>query len=393
MKRINKKIFVLLGLLIALVAFIILSPMLRTSQTARPLSSVGCGAPYHVDGKRILDAHGNTFVPYGVQLDGILFAQTNWRTDGALTYLTHDQLLAAHDFWHSNTVSLQIGSKALFAQAPYDAAYLAALDQTVAWATQLGMNTLLVLQYEGYGNSAQVLPTQDTSAAWRVLASHYKNNAAVFFDLFNEPNPTALSGGDDTESIWSLWQHGGTLAGNVYVGLQQLVDTVRGSGAANLVFVDGLATGEDIALLPAHLITGKNVVYAIHPYLSAQHRTESDWDTWFGNAATGNFPVVADEWSEYQSDANECFSDAPTIVPRFLAYLRRHEIGLLAYALFPGLLIRGWDFRNPTAFDEPTYTCRATPLANFDSRAQGSGQLLKAYFVGNSVQASTCPKG
>ncbi len=390
MEHTKKRVVVLLAFIIAMGVFAFIVPITRHNlQLTRSVRIGNCGAPYHVEGKQILDAKGNTFVPYGVQLDGILLAQTNWRTDDARTHLTYDQLRAAHDFWHSNTVSLQVSSKAFFAQTPYDAEYLAVLDQTVTWAKQLGMNTLLVLQYEGYGNSAQVLPTQDTVAFWRVLAPHYKDTPTVFFDLFNEPNPTSITGGGDTESIWSLWQHGGTLAGNTYVGFQQLVDTVRSSGATNLVFVDGLATGEDIALLPIHTLTGNNIIYAIHPYLSTQHHTESDWESWFGDATTrGNVPIVADEWSEYQSDASECIPDAANIVPRFLTYLKAHAIGLIAYALYPAILIRGWDFHTPTAFDEPVYICHA--VSAIDSRVQGSGQLLKAYFQQNSVQSSMC---
>ncbi|MCL4508202.1 MAG: glycoside hydrolase family 5 protein, partial [Chloroflexi bacterium] len=144
--------------------------------------------------------------------------------------------------------------------------------------------------------------------------------------------------------------------------MQTLVDTIRGQGNPNLILADGLATGEDLNAVPNHLLHGGNVVYAVHPYFNAtQHATAAEWDHWFGDAAA-TLPVVADEWGEYQSSSHgECFPQAPVLVPQFLAYLRRKQIGLIGYALYPGILIRGWNFADPTAFDYPPYTCPNTP--------------------------------
>ncbi len=346
---------------------------------------------YHVVGKHILDSNGNIFVPYGVLIDGILLAQPNWKTAGALTHDTIDQMQAAHDFWHSNTVRLQISSKALFAQSPYDSSYLAKIDQDVQWATQLGMNIIISLQYEGHGNSGQKMPTQDSINFWNVVAPHYANNQRVFFDIFNEPNIKDILGHTDNDAAWSFWQDGGTsIDGKAYVGMQRLVDTIRGDGAQNLILAEGLATGEDIILLPNHTLTGSNIVYAIHPYLNdTNHHSPADWDHWFGNAAAiANFPVVADEWGEYQSTKEECITDAPTVVPRFLSYLKSHNIGLIAYGFWPGTLIRGWDFRNPTTYAQSTTICTIDTSIhpNLAPDAEGAGQLIRQYLIANSSQ-------
>jgi hypothetical protein len=348
---------------------------------------------YHVSGRRILDKKGNVFIPLGVQLEGILMANTDWKTDGALAHLTYDQLRAARDFWHANTVSLQLGSRALFAHSPYDSTYLAAVDRAVSWSGQLGMNIIVVLQYEGFGNSFQLMPTQESVDFWAILARRYAHNPRVFFDVFNEPDPGVLLGTGDNDRAWTFWQDGGTVKGTVYVGFQRLVNTIRKDGAQNLIFADGLAAGEDLQLLPGHTLSGTNIVYAIHPYFDAtQHHTPSDWDRWFGNAvARGNFPVVADEWAEYESGNGECITDAPTVVPQFLDYLKARTIGLVGYAFWPGTLIRGWSFRNPTVYARTTTTCPLkTPDPNFDPHAEGTGELLVQYFAANSTQ-SLCP--
>lgn len=373
-------IHILLSLLFALLSACIAQPAQQSvTNTACPGNTSG----YSVQGAKILDSGGVTFTPYGIQLEGILLAQTNWRTNGALTELTHDQVLAAHDFWHSNTVSLQLGSQNLLDQSPYDASYLATIDQAVTWTTQLNMNIILVLQYQGAGNSGQIMPTQDSVTFWNILAKHYASNSNVFFDVFNEPDASSLFNNNDSDQVWNFWQNGGTANGQTYVGFQQLVTTIRNTGAKNLIFADGLATGEDIRLLPHHTLSGCNIVYAVHPYLDdTQHHTPGDWDVWFGDTASLNrFPVVADEWSEYQSSRGECITDAATVVPQFLSYLKSHQIGLIGYALFPDTLIQGWNFRTPTTINPATYTC-----IDINSGGQGAGQLVQQYLAQNSVQ-------
>ncbi|SRR6266496_3346038 len=380
-------------ILIAAVA-VIVALIVAFPATTKFLQTVLTPVPrtYTVVGKYIIDNQGNVFIPYGVQLDGILMAQYNWATDSALKYLTQSQVQAAHDFWHANTVSLQLGSRAFFDRSPYDKNYLSVADNVVTWAKNLKMNVLFVLQYEGVGNSSQPMPTQDSIHFWDVLSRHYATNANVFFDVFNEPNPAVLLGStSDNSVVWSFWQNGGTVNDINYVGMQQLVNTIRNNGFKNLVFVDGTASGEDINLLPHHTLTGSNIVYAIHPYLSSkQHGTPAQWDAWFGNATTsGNFPVEADEWSQYQdrySSHTGCMTNAPIVVPQFLIYLRSKNIGLIGYALFPGTLIRGWNFTNPTTFDRNPETCPVVSSHDYSSTAQGGGQLLEEYFAAYSKQ-------
>lgn len=148
-------------------------PQLQQSPTAQPTTSpsptANCNTSaslYRVVGKHILDSKGNIFIPYGMQLEGIDIAESGWQTNGALAHLNLNQVQAAHNFWHSNTVSMKVSSTVLFDQSPYNTVYLAAIDQTVHWANQSGMNILLTLQYEGSGNSNQPMPTHDAVHFW-----------------------------------------------------------------------------------------------------------------------------------------------------------------------------------------------------------------------------------
>jgi len=98
--------------------------------------------------------------------------------------------------------------------------------------------------------------------------------------------------------------------------------------------------------------------------------------------------VEADEWSYYErSISRGCMPDAPKVVPQFLSYLRSKNIGVIGYALFPGTLIRGWNFTDPTAFDQAPYICPIhVPFPNYNFNVQGVGQLLANYFVTYSKQ-------
>ena len=149
---------------------------------------------YRVVGKNILDANGQPFVPYGVELPSLWVA--NWRHNRGmqqnLTELEQPALYEiARRIWHANTLDLKIASANLFDQSPYDAAFLQVLGQIVARAHVRGMNIILVLQYES--TTRQPLPSQDSVNFWNVLAQYYRDAPWVWFDVFNEPrNPRGV---------------------------------------------------------------------------------------------------------------------------------------------------------------------------------------------------------
>jgi endoglucanase len=358
----------------------------QAAVAASPTSSAS-GAGYAVVGSQILDPAGAPFTPEGVQLMGPSLAERTWSTNDSQR-ITQAMVQTAHSFWHANTTRLQISSANLLAQSPYAAAYLARIDQIVGWASALDMNIILSLQYEV--TTKQTMPTQDSVAFWQVVAAHYQANPHVFFDVFNEPNPAQLLGQTtDQASVWAFWHDGGVgTDGTHYVGLQQLVDAVRGTGAHNLIFAEGPAWGHDLRLLPSHLLQGANLVYAIHPYLNSGFLlTPTQWDTWFGNfAAAGQAPVVADEWGEFEGQTkNACIATIATLVPQFLRYLAAHRIGLIAFTLAPGVLIRGWSLTTPTQYDVGVAPCGGTAgypkLLDMNPAAQGAGQDIRQFLA------------
>ena len=381
-----KKMIFASSILGSLVVAGVMAGILRVAASP-PQPNLVDTAPYHVDGRRIVDDNGNQYVPYGVHVPALF--EPNWKNSSEYQHFNFEEVQAAHNIWHSNVIDYQVVASNLFPDPNNpdtpDQDYLAAMDTAVSWTNQENMNAILNLQTET--TTHEILPTQTSVHFWQFVAAHYKNNPHVFFDLFNEPR-------DSKDWKMDLWQSGGIDDGVQYVGMQQLVDTVRETGAQNLVFVQGEGGAESLSQLPTHLLSGENIIYAVHPYFSKlQHGSPSDWDNWWGIAAkTVDAPITVTEWNQYQSPDSGCMSNGPELVPTFLNYIKQLNIGLIAWALEPGSLLRGdgnpndaWDWSKPTAFDQPTYTCRShyrylTP----NSTAQGAGQLIMNFFAQNS---------
>lgn len=77
------------------------------------------------------------------------------------------------------------------------------------------------------------MPSTNAIQFWTDVATMYKNNTAIIFDLFNEPYP-----GD-----WGCWLNGGSCSGINYqvAGMQSMLTAVRDAGATNLIMLGGLA--------------------------------------------------------------------------------------------------------------------------------------------------------
>jgi hypothetical protein len=347
---------------------------------------------FHVVGNRILDSHGSPFIARGLEVYDLSSPhwQADLRTDATVGNLSASEFAAAARFWHANVIRMQLAEDDLIRGASLDYAYLNEIDSLVALANADGMAVIISDQTEETSNTPA--PTAESVTFWQDVANHFKSNRSVIFDLFNEWRvPYRDLGGE--QQVWNLWEHGGVdpATGRSYVGMQQLVNAVRSTGAGNLILAQGIAAGEVLDDVNDHQLVGGNIAYAVHPYFSAQEAQDPIglWDSRFGDVS-GTVAVMADEWGEYQSSRGECFPAAPQMVPEFLSYLSSHHIGLVGWALFPGVLVRGWSWTTPTAFDQPTYTCGpAIPFPNLSPTAQGAGQDLWRYFTEEAEHSST----
>ena len=226
----------------------------RTAEATTP-AVVG---PLSTSGNRILQANGAQFVPRGVVLNGL-------ETKPAASTVTQEAVIQAK-VWGANIVRLPLGEQFwLSSNCDYSPGYQTEVDQVVQWITSLGMvalldlhtNTLIGCQAGGPHNMAD---EAQSPIFWSQVAARYGSNPLVAFDLYNEPHDISNQ----------VWMNGGLTVDRYApflaykaAGMQQLYNSVRNSGAENLVIASGLDWANDP---PSQLLTGTNIVYAMHAY-------------------------------------------------------------------------------------------------------------------------------
>lgn len=226
------------------------SSLTRSAPGSRMLSG-----PLRTRGNKILDAQGRVVVLRGLNRPG----QWDTAQPGGLTEHDIDRMKA----WGGNVVRLTLGQQVWMPGCgSYDPLYRAMVDRVVKWITKRGMLAVLDLHYGApscAGTGTNPMPDQRSVTFWRQLATRYKNAPRVAFDLYNEPHGVS-------DRVWRGGGPATSRTGVPYtaVGMQTLLDTVRSTGAANLVLVAGLG---DATTFPSTApLAGRNVVYAVHAY-------------------------------------------------------------------------------------------------------------------------------
>ncbi|MGH3291995.1 MAG: ricin-type beta-trefoil lectin domain protein [Trebonia sp.] len=369
----------------------------------------------HVDRANMVTAAGQVFVPRGFTLSTLEY--TKPYLDGAHAYEsvlseTEAQVDAIAHAWRGNIVRFQIEQDDLVKrEAAGDHRYLSLIRAAVGYAKARGLVVVLNAQTEPSGErdaGNEPLPTQDTVRFWRILRPYYGNDASVIVDVFNEPRPT---GATSVGQYMTLWKYGGRYRGVTYLGQQDLAETLRAGGyAANVLWVeppgnDGLAGltqsvahVQGAAALKAIADPGKflldgvrDVSYSFHhPTVLGVPRTQANWDAQFGDLVRDDELSVNDgEWatrSQYtgfraaNGDSGPCWSDAPTAVPRYFAYLQWLGVGLTAWQLSDG----GPGIGTTAASDPGTFSTTAT-MTNWPgcvtvTPVPGPGALIMAWF-------------
>jgi endoglucanase len=160
---------------------------------------------------------------------------------------------------------------------------------------------------------------------WTSVASTFKGNDAVIFDLFNEPYPDVATG-SETQG-WQCWLNGGSSCpGFSYTvaGMQTLVNAVRSTGASNVIMLGGLTWANDLtqwlAYEPAD--PDHNLVASWHSYNFNGCSTQSCWTSQIARVIA-KVPVIAGEIGE-----NDC---AGTYIDPLTSWLNSENTGYLAW--------------------------------------------------------------
>ena len=229
--------------------------------TTHPGGSTAVTGPLHTSGNRIYDADN-----HAVTLRGTVSEWLDWNSSVPAGSELDDNNVAHMKAWGDNVVRVMLSENYWdSADCAYVPGYASAVDQVVKSITSRGMVAMLDLHNNSTtpcGPSAQqrMADAPGSITFWQSVASRYRGNPLVAFDLYNEPH----------DITWSQWLNGGTLTGaNGFTwqaaGMHQLYNAVRKAGATNLVFVSGNTWANDPPS-GADLIGGSNVVYAAHAY-------------------------------------------------------------------------------------------------------------------------------
>ena len=194
-----------------------------------------------------MSASGGTVLLHGVDRSGTEYACIQgW---GIFDGPSNAASVAAIASWHTNAVRIPLNEDCWLgingAPAAYSgSAYQTAIVNYVKLLNNDGLYAILDLQWTAPGTTQatgqEPMPDQDHSPAfWTSVASTFKNNPAAIFDLFNEPYP---DNNTDTTAAWTCWKLGGSCAGVPYqaAGMQELVNTVRSTGATNVIMLGGV---------------------------------------------------------------------------------------------------------------------------------------------------------
>jgi endoglucanase len=311
--------------------------------TPSPTSTASGPAPQlHVSGNKLVNASGQTVVLHGVDRSGTEYAcvQGNGIFDGP-----NDQAsITAMKNWGVTAVRVPLNEACWNAESYVNAAYagtnyISAIKAYVSLLNANGMVAILDLHWtDGLytGNSAGCSsaeatcqkPMPDAAQAipfWTSVASTFKGNNAVIFDLFNEPYASRATG--STTTGWQCWLSGGTCPGISYqvAGMQSMVNAVRSTGATNVLMLGGEEYSNDLTSWLAYEPTDPdhNLVASWHSYNFNTCSSQSCWTSQVAPVAAA-VPVVAGEIGE-----NDC---ADSYVDPLMTWLDSQGISYLAWA-------------------------------------------------------------
>jgi hypothetical protein len=179
-------------------------------------------------------------------------------------------------------------------------------------------------------NHTYILPNDAQFVFMKELATKYKNHPNVLFDLLNEPK----------DCTWSQWKNGGTVVGTypngtqvtiTSKGMQALLDTVRATGAKNVVIVGGIGWASDLSgIMNGYALddnNGNGIIYSSHIY------------PWHNNRSALVEPVL----SQYPVIIGEMGQDSTHATPAgyaswtswMLDWIERNEMHVTAWDFHP----------------------------------------------------------
>ena len=297
----------------------------------------------HVSGNRMVDQNGNQVVLHGVNRSGTEYqcVKGNAIFDGP-----NDQnSINAIKSWGAAINAVRVpmneacwNGESYVPSADRGANYQNAIKSYVNLLNSNGLVAILDLHWtdgtytgnsSGCSSSQAVCqkPMPDAAQAipfWTSVASAFKGDNAVVFDLFNEPYASRATG--NSTSGWQCWKNGGSCAGIGYqvAGMQQMVNAVRSTGAGNVMLLGGEEYSNDetgwLQYKPSD--PDGNLAASWHEYNFNACASSSCWSSQIA-PVVAQVPLVAEEIGE-----NDCSGN---FINPLMAWLDSQHTGYLAW--------------------------------------------------------------
>jgi aryl-phospho-beta-D-glucosidase BglC (GH1 family) len=313
--------------------------------------------PLKVAGTRVLNSKGEP-----VLLRGVNAASLEFTSDGQ-GHILKTVNTAIQD-WHANIIRLPLAQDRWFGKMPEQTngsdAYRDLVRQVVEACESQGCYVILDLHWSdcdewGTNVGQHSLPDHNSLVFWKDIAPVYANNPAVLFDLYNEPHDIS----------WDVWLKGGHITDTpngrrrgrprVYdaVGMQEMLDTVRGTGAKNVVVAGGLDWAYDFSgILEGRQLsdpTGNGVIYANHCY-DNKHDSVNAWIKKM-ERANAKLPIIITEFGGNSGPGRVEHWD--NWLQHVLQAIDDHHWSYTAWDMHPSAgptLIRDWNYTPSARF-------------------------------------------
>jgi endoglucanase len=333
----------------------------------------------HVVGNALEDSTGAHLQLVGVDVTGTENAciQDKGFSWGPLDAAEAESIAA----WHANAVRVPLNEDCWLGingapRAYSGAAYRAAIEQWVADLNGAGLVAIVDLHDSAPGaipsnREWQMADESHAVTFWTQVATTFKSDPLVMFDLFNEPH---LGGSKPSPSDWSCWLNGctttwhscptttgSTIDCTTYTyqvaGMQQLVTTVRNTGADQPIMLGGfhwsgtLCKSYGPGSLPGCAWLNYEPVDPLHQLVVSFHNydvpigchTLACWNATLAPLAS-KVPVVTGELGDDNCTA--------TFVSQYMQWADLHGVSYLVWAwesnanaanCGPGRLLNTWN--------------------------------------------------
>jgi endoglucanase len=321
-------------------------PTTTTTTTTTTTPTPPTAAPaLRVSGNKLVTADGTPYRLLGVNRSSGEFACVQGKgmwDSGPVDQASVDAMKA----WNIRSVRIPLNEDCWLGLSgtPSGPAYQQAVKDYATLLVANGINPILDLHWTHGLYTGNISACSDVNATcqkpmpsrqytprfWTEVATAFKGVNAVVFDLFNEPYPDASNNWSDAAAAWRCLRDGGACTGIDYpvAGMQELLDAVRATGAANVVMTAGLTWTNDLSQWLAYKPSDPtgNLMASWHSYNFNACVTVSCWDSQIG-AVAAQVPVHAGEIGQ-----DTCAHD---YVDQVMGWLDRNRLGYTAWTWNP----------------------------------------------------------